>query len=426
VSSTIVEIDAQSNTFESLSTRAYGTPEHADLIRSANGTFKDRETIPIGVTLIIPDRQADPGAQSSKTESAFSPNVKQSVEDDGTNNVSLSIDGKEFQFWESLAFTRSLDAIDGITFQAPFDPEYAEFREMFRPLSFKDVELKIGGGLAFSGTLVGVSPVNQPDRRFVLISCYSKSGVLQDCTLPPGSFPKNEISNQKLTGIASSVLAPFGLGYSFLEDPGVKFDRVAIEPAAKVFDFLVTLAKQRGFVMSSDADGDLVFWKGKTDGPNVARLKEGNPLIQSIEASFSPQQYFSEITAISPTSTGKDGQALPAKNKRFDGFRPFVFKSVDSQGVDSQQASDAALGRMFGNVVSYTANISTWRDESGARWEPNTFIEIEYPSAMIYRPTKFLIRSATFEQTSRSDTATLQLVLPSSFSETAPEVLPWE
>jgi len=239
-------------------------------------------------------------------------------------------------------------------------------------------------------------------------------------------FPKNEINDQKLNGIVSSVLEPFGLGYEFREDPGVKFPRVAIEPSTKVFDFLVTLAKQRGFIISSNASGGLVFWKGKSDGPNVARLNEGDPLIQSIEASFSPQEYYSEITAISPTTVGKDGQAKPSKNKKFKGFRPLVFKSSDSVGVDAQQASDAAIGRMFGNVVEYTVSLSIWRDESGKLFEPNTFIEIHYPSVMIYNPTKFLIKSATLEQTSRSEIATLQLVLPSSFSEKAPEVLPWE
>jgi len=196
VSSTIVEIDAQANTFEALSTRAYGTPAHADLIKSSNGTFKNLSTLPEGATLIVPDKQTTPGALSSTTESAFSPKSSPSVNDDGTNNVSLSIDGKEFQFWESLAFTRNLDVIDGITFQAPFDPEDAEFRELFRPLSFKDVELKVGGGLFFSGTLVGISPIIKQDRRFVTVSCYSKAGVLQDCTLPSGAFPKNEIPKE--------------------------------------------------------------------------------------------------------------------------------------------------------------------------------------------------------------------------------------
>lgn len=425
--STTFETTKETRTFEAVSARAYGSAKYASLIESANGSFKGITPLPIGVTLVIPDRQKSQGGNSSGTQKPFVADSLPSPKDDGTNKVTILIDGKEFEFWESVSFTRSLDAIDGITFQAPFNPDDQAFRETFRPFSFKDVELKIGGGRFFKGTLVNVTPIFEPERRYITVSCYSKPGVLQDCTLPQGSYPKNEIEKQKLTQITATCLEPFGLGYSFLDDPGPIFEpRVAIPEGATVHEFLMSLAKQRGFVMSSTTEGDLLFWKGKGEGSSVANFKEGQPPLDSVSASFYPQSYYSEITAISPTTTGKVGEPTPAKNKHYKGFRPFVFVAPDAKGVESKQPAEAALGRMFGNAVSYSVEVSTWRDKSGKLWEPNTIIDMIYPSAMIYNETQLLIRSVTFEQTPTRENASLDLVLTSSFSEKTPEILPWE
>lgn len=426
MSSTIFETTADVRTFEAISKAVYGTEEYADLIKATNGTFKDSDQIKIGASIVVPDKQEAKGQRVLSTAPALAPRSVDAGSDDGSNQVQISISGKVFEFWESVSIQRSLSTIDGVTFQAPFDPEDSNFREIFRPFEFRDVDIRVGGALLFSGTMVNIDPIYEMDRRFVSVSCYSRPGVLMDCSLPKGAFPKNEINKQKLTGIAASVTSYFGLGYEFKDDPGPVFDRVAIPPESRVFDFLTTLAKQRGLAISSNRGGDLVFQKGKTEGGSVAFIQEGDPLISSVKSSFLPQDYFSEITAISPTGIGVDGKGSTKKNERARVFRPNAFKSRDAKGVDSKQSADAEMGRMFGNVAVYTVSLSTWRDPSGKLWEPNTLISLLYPSAMIYQKSQFLIRSVTMDQTSRTETAVLELALPSSFSETIPSELPWE
>jgi prophage tail gpP-like protein len=76
--------------------------------------------------------------------------------------------------------------------------------------------------------------------------------------------------------------------------------------------------------------------------------------------------------------------------------------------------------------VSYTADVATWRDPSGALWAPNTTVKVEYADAMVYSEYEFLIRDVNFEQNAYSEVARLALVLPGSFTGEAPDRLPWD
>ena len=78
---------------------------------------------------------------------------------------------------------------------------------------------------------------------------------------------------------------------------------------------------------------------------------------------------------------------------------------------------------MLAGTVSYTAEVSTWRNQRGELWAPGDTVKVQAPGAMIYDAYDFLIRSITFR---RQDSATLSLVLPESFDGGTPGRMPWE
>jgi len=84
------------------------------------------------------------------------------------------------------------------------------------------------------------------------------------------------------------------------------------------------------------------------------------------------------------------------------------------------------MGRMVCNIVSYSLRVDTWRDPAGNLWEPNTSINLLAPDVMIYNNYEFIIRSIEFETDSNTQTATLNVVLPGSFSGEIPSNLPWD
>ena len=200
-----------------------------------------------------------------------------------------------------------------------------------------------------------------------------------------------------------------------------------MEPEKKVLTFLTELAKQRNLIISSTPEGALIFWQSVEAGSPVARLQQGNSPLMSVTPFFSPQEYYSHITGIEPVIAGLAGSQFTVKNPRLQGvIRPVTFDAPDTLDADIKGAVEAKAGRMFGSMASYSARVSTWRDPQGDLWEPNTTVTLLAPDAMIYSEYEFVVRSIEFDREGAAQTATLNLVIPGSFSGEIPEALPWD
>lgn len=369
------------------------------------------------------------------------------------SKVALLIHGKRFVFWSNISISQNIDAVSAINFEAPFDHTAPDFKENFEPFGYAPMVVTVDDVPLFTGTMLNVDPEIGETRR-VKVNGYATCGVLMDCTAPADALPL-EFNNLTLKEIAEKLASYFKIGVKFQGDPGAKFSRVACDPDKKIFEFLTDLAKQRGFVISSDVMGDLMFWKS-AEGEPVAILDQGLSPLLSVKTTFNPQEYYSDLTGLSPVKVGKpaakrttgprkkrdpeSAQPAPAAKKpkpakkyskfsvqdEAEVFRPLNFKIEDIDGADVETATQAKLARMLGNMASYTIDVATWHDSAGNLWAPNTKIKLRAPDAMIYDFYTFEIRSVDFKQTDTEETATIGLSLPGSFSGEPPEIFPWE
>lgn len=400
------------DTFNSVSRKVYGTEVNAGRISSANPGVV--EPLSPGTTLTIP---ALPSAPK---------NVPQDAAATNEDEVAILISGQRFRFWEKVVITKSIDNMDTIIFGSPFDASSPMDREIFRPFSYKSVEITVGGAPFFRGTMVSVDPVLEESKQTVTVGGYSLPGVLNDCTAPASSFPL-EFNGQGLREIAKTLAAPFGINVVFKAEQGAIFERVALEPGKMVLSFLIDLAKQRNLVITSDPEGSLVFTQSILTGVPVAKLEQGASPVVSVASVFNPQGYYSHITGIEPVVVGLKGSQHTVKNDKVSGvLRPFTFKAPDTIDSNLPEAVSAKMGRMFGQMVSYSVFVATWRDPSGKMWEPNTIVTLQAKNVMIYSEYKFLIKSVEFTRDGTSKTAVLNLIIPGAYSGKIPEKLPWE
>ena len=400
------------DTFEIIARKKYGTEVEAD--RIARGNPGVMEPLTAGISISIPTLPSAPKDNPSTAPA----NVE--------NEVAILIDGTRFRFWNSVQITSSLDSIDTVEFSTPFEPEIPNFRENFRPFTFKEVEITVGGTTLFTGTMLTPVPVVQNDGIVANVPVYSLPGVLNDCTPPASSYPL-EFNGQGLQEIATTLAAPFGISVEFQADQGAIFERVALEPGKRVLSFLADLAKQRNLIIASTPEGTLVFWQSVETGSPVATLQQGSSPLLSVTPFFSPQEYYSHITGLEPVIVGTEGSQFTVKNPRLQGVtRPMTFSPQDTEGGDVKAAVEAKASRMFGNMAAYSVRLSTWRDPQGELWKKNTTIKLLAPSAMIYSEYEFVIRSVQLERDGTIETATLDLSIPGSFSGEIPDLLPWD
>lgn len=400
------------DTFETISRKVYGTAAEGDRIARSNPGVM--EPLTPGLDIIIPEL---PDAPKNLQQQTF-------VADD--DEVAILIDGQRFRFWDKVRIVRSIDVTDVVEFGAPFDVNIPNFKETFKPFSYRDTVVTVGGDPLFTGITVSIVPVVDTNKKVIGVSCYSKPGVLNDCTAPASSYPL-EFNGQGLQEIVKTLVSPFGIQVDFQADQGAIFDRVAMEPGEKILSFLAKLAKQRNLILASDTRGKLVVWQSNPANTPVAILRQGSAPVISVAPFFTPQAYYSHITGIEPVVVGLQGSQFTVKNPRLLGvIRPLTFNAPDTIDSTLKSAVEAKTGRMFGNLVAYSVRVATWRDSSGALWEPNKTVRLNAPDAMIYNDYRFIIRTVEFEKDDTTKTATLNLVIPGSFSGDVPNTLPWD
>lgn len=400
------------DTIERISRRFFGSEVNANEILNANPDISD--DLIIGSDIIIPDLANKP---QDRLFNVTSNNI---------NEVSLLINNVRFRFWDTIRINRNIDSIDTIEFTAPFDANDQNFRRLFKPFSFQSVSVFVGSEILFKGTLISVNTDITETTKTLSVGCYSLPGVLNDCTAPASSYPL-EYNNLGLRDIAQYIVSPFGISVEFLSDQGAVFERVACDVDRSILDFLSDLAKQRNLIISNSKDGKLTFLRGTQSGGAVANLIQGNSPLLSITSFFSEQDYYSHVTGIEPVVTGTQGSQYTVKNSRLNNVvRPLTFTAQDTIEGNIQQAVEAKISRMFGNMVSYELIVDTWQDSQGNLWEPNTNIFINAPDVMIYSKYEFTIRSIKFEREANQEKATLNVVLVGSFSGNIPSFLPWD
>ena len=336
-------------------------------------------------------------------------------------------DGRRFGEWSEIELRVGIDSYRGASLSGPWDPDRKEMRAAFLPLSFPQVTIEVGDELFLTGKVQDVAPSVDATQASVGVTAYSTAYWLTEICAPP-DLPL-EFNGLDLKQIAQKVAgSSLGLTVNLDAKPGAKFSRVRCEPDQELHGFLAELALQRGFVVSDDAAGELLFRNEGATGAPVARLK-GQPLGR-VSAQFNPGRWFSHITG---RACKRAGTQNGSKYTEFNSlYRPFFPRhncaSVgDTGSADVPRATKAMVGRMVASVATYTVeDLPTWRDPAGKLWQPNTTLMLTAPGAMIYSETELLIRAITFKQRAEQETATLELVLPGSFGGTLPKKLPWD
>lgn len=345
------------------------------------------------------------------------------------SSVSINIDGTRFRFWSSVVIRKSIDGIDTVEFEGPFDPTDPNQREVFRPFTYKPVEVLVDDEPLFTGIMSRVVPRDTPEKTEFAVGAYATPGEMAELTVPGSEMP-TQFRQQNLHEIAETICGYYDIGLVTPVEPGPRFKKVKLEPDQFVLGFLVDLARQRNQVISNTSTGELLFRRAISGGPNVAYLEQGAPPLRGVTPSFNPAEYYSEITGLmSVRPRSKSSVKFTVKNPYLTNvFRPHIYRIPDTEKGGVEQAVRSKLTRMYANAIAYTLEVSSWTDrDTGTMWEPNTVVRVLCPNAMIYEPYDFVVRSVEFRLDSKSETASLDVMVPGSFTESGEVArFPWD
>ncbi len=335
--------------------------------------------------------------------------------------MKIKINGQYYSFFDEVSIQNQLDAVAStFSFKARFNPENAQQREIFRPLSYQLVEIfNDNDELILKGRIINTSLTSGPTRELQVVSGYSLAGILEDVSIDYSLYPL-ERNNVSLKDICDSLLGFYGIGYvidpSAAQSMNLTYEKTSAEPTETVKDFITKLAAQRNILISHNAKGNLVFFKLNDKAKPKIFLNDQNSLSMSV--SVNGQSLHSKITVIRQPS--KDNPTLAPVDSVVNSFiglnRPIVKTLSSGTETETKTAADNLLAAELKNI-SFTVETNRRYDEVKC----GDIIQIHNHEIFVHKYLKLVVAGITRVKDINSDKTTFNLLLPESFTGKIPK-----
>jgi prophage tail gpP-like protein len=332
---------------------------------------------------------------------------------------------RTIEYFNSVKMNLSFDAIaSSFSFDFYFDPNNEDHAELACVSHYHEAIIEHEGQQILQGFILSQTFTDSSEKKLSQFSGYSRSGVLEDCQIPPELYPL-QYNGLSLRQIAEKLLKPFSIGIKIdlevEEKMNIKYAETTVEPTTTIKEYLTTLAAQRNIILSHDEFGNLLFTKLNTKTLPIFNVDEG--LIgYEMSLSFGGQPMHSHITVMKQADSDSDNAGEYTIKNPFvpvaHVYRPKVVIQSSGNDNDTKEVAENALAAELKNIV-LTISIDRWEID-GQFIRPNSMISVLNKELYIYKRTKFFIESISYEGDSEGQRATLICVLPCCYDGSTP------
>jgi prophage tail gpP-like protein len=330
--------------------------------------------------------------------------------------------------------TFNYDAVaSSFSLSLPYFEYWPVSKRLFRPLKFQRVEIwddshKIK---LLTGTIINNKKKATPNGVDLAISGYSLPGILEDCpNVPDTSTTSKELT---LKEHAENLLKPFGIKLVIDEIVKAKCNEAYSLTTTKndesISKHLSSLCTLKNIVITSDAEGNLVFTQIEKERKPRANFSIGDANVISIELDCQGQAMHSEIklngaTGLyedKKTDTEKTGESGVITNPLVAIYKP----NVINQGTEINSIADASKAALANELkaITLTIEVRDWKVVESELLLPGDLITVTSPQIGLYEKTVFLIRSLSLKQESKVKASTLVCVIPETMTGEQPKIV---
>jgi prophage tail gpP-like protein len=326
--------------------------------------------------------------------------------------VTLTVNGQIYSRWSAVRVSHSLRAVESeFEFETP--------AELLPPiLPFAACTVDDDGERVLTGYVVTVEPVVEPHATRATIRGGSKTMDLVDC-MP--KFATNQFLGAKLDAIARAVATPFGIDVTLSNnvDVGGAFTDATFERSETAFAFLERLARQRGVLLTDNANGDLVLTTLGTAAAAASLVMGQGGNVTLARGKLDGKERFQEYDIRSQAGMAATGGAVQPGIKAI-AYDYGVPRYRVWSGIAESQLSDAdALVRVqweastrSGRSVSALLTVPEWR-AGGKLWQMNTLASCIVPRLAL--KAQFLVGGVTRREDGQGRRTELLVAPPSAY-----------
>jgi prophage tail gpP-like protein len=327
------------------------------------------------------------------------------------DELSIVIDGIEIRSSAARVMLTMDTASDGWTATIPWVPgDNPDLDAKLLPYEYPPAKVYIGGVLIISGYLYNIESSISDRGTVKSMEGFSRTADLIDSTLRPPYEESGVTLNQR----ARKLVQPHGINAIFEADTGGAFDRVTASESDTIFNHLNKLAKERGVLISSTANGNLLFLEANTTSPPVATLEEGQPPVKNFKARFDGRRRFNTYRGINTTPFGNNEGIV--KDDRVPRSRIRTFRVQESMAGEIEAAAKWERSKTLADALTISLPVEGWLDPKGDLWTPNTKVTVVSPSIHVPDGFDFLIRSVEFSEKENDKSAILNIVPPQVYT----------
>jgi prophage tail gpP-like protein len=334
---------------------------------------------------------------------------------------------RKIDFFNEFTLELRHDSISsGFGFSFYFDPNNYEHKELACVTHFHEVQVLYNDELLVTGVITSQKFRHTPTKSLCVITGYTKTGVLEDCQIPPQLYPlqSNRLSLREIT---EKLLKPFKL--DLVIDSSVSsaankiIDISTANETQTIKDYLVELAKQRDILVSHNEKGQLLFTSLKTDITPLIEFDntKGIQVGTSFELNYDGQGMHSHITTQKQASVdgGNAGeQTIRNPYVLSSYYRPKVTTQSSGDDNDTQSAAERELASEL-KGLTLTIDTDRWVID-GKIIRPNNIITIFDPELYIYKKTTWFIESIRYTGNETENIATINCVVPEVYNKKKP------
>lgn len=340
-----------------------------------------------------------------------------SLTDKEPNDFTVVINGSAVHS-QSGRVRRAIDTVaDAFTASLRWDPSNAPLAELLVPYGYQLAECYLGKDIAIYGMLFNQKNRFTRDGVFKELEAFSLPVDIIDVNCKP-PFEQTKVT---LEDRIKKLTEPFGFKVVFELDDDEPFDRVTSSPNDKIFDHLLSLAQQRGALLTSTSLGELLVTKANVTGSPVDSITEELPPATEYTIEFNGRERFGEYQARaqSPGRRNRSKSKLKVASA-FDTvvpeYRFMSFNADDTTMGNIQKAADWRRSKEVARALTIPIPVYSWYDKNGKLWKENTIVTVKSDSLQIPDGYNFLIRAVDYIFSRDGTPAILSVVPPQVYT----------
>lgn len=301
------------------------------------------------------------------------------------SRVELFIGGGIFSGWVSVSVRRSLEHLAG-SFELELMMPGQSLPDSITP--GLPLKLQINGVTVITGYLDTVKHKITATSYKISITGRDKTGDLVDCS---AVFKGSQWHNRTLEQIAGDLCKPFGIRviWQVSDATAAKpFATFTLQLSETVSDALTRAARHRGVLVTSNADGDLVFTQAGNQQTDTLEL--GKNLLDADFTDDWRNRYSEYLVKGHGGGGGHKGEAKAAAllaapkgqtaDKAVTRYRPKVILADHKITADgARQRATREERRAIARSERFVATAKDWFRENSALWDVNMLTRVVAP-----------------------------------------------